>query len=325
MEEPGETTTKNPGRSPSRVNANPQLFLGQTSRPAPVSRDLQAFPNNESKNDLLPTHLSTDRGLSEQQAKVASRGEESIAANAHFEILQYHFSPLRKELEEYYREDPAGVFDDGIMERLEGIAAAIRSNPVGPVVSNGNSPVTLGKPREARPTRSVSFTNIPQWREHLSTEKSPVKAEKAKLSVFFSKLIHYTNFLKFLNRDERASQSRLQSAGSNTESTSPNNPLKPPFKKSDNTDNQQVPGGYDAIITLRKLARTALRQNNLIFSKLNRRQQPVVLNSTSSRSHPPSVSHPVPPKETPTIKNFPLIILYTANIVFFLTLLVAIA
>lgn len=203
------------------------------------------------------------------------------------------------------------------MERLNDIAAAIRSNQVGPEVLNGNSSVTLGKPCEARPTRSVSFTNNPQGREHFSSEKSLVKAEKAKLSVFFSKLIHYTNFLKFLNRDECSSQSSLQSAGSNIATTSPNNPQKPPFEKSDTTDNQQASGGYGAIITLRKLERTALRQNNLILSKLNRRQQPVMLSSTSSRSHPPSVSPFVPPTGTPTVENFPLIILYTAIVVFF--------
>lgn len=75
----------------------------------------------------MPTHLATDQGLSEYKAKDASKEEESKAVNALFEILQYHFSSLRDELQGCYREDPAGVFDE-IRERLEDMAAAIRTS-----------------------------------------------------------------------------------------------------------------------------------------------------------------------------------------------------
>lgn len=319
--------------SPSQVNASVQPFLGRTRRPAPGTSTLQAFPMIENNNHPLPTHLSTDQELSEYDAKVVSKEEEFIAANVRFEILLYHFDShsLTKELQGCYREDPAGVLDE-IREKLEDIAAAIRSsNPVvGADVPNRNSSVAVGKPCEARPTKSVSFTNLPEpRREHLfSTEMSRVKAEKAKMSVF-SELIRYTSFLQyFFKRGQCSSQSSPQSAGSGTETTCPTNPQKPPFEKSDKANNNQQASEDDgaAIVALRELARTTLRQNHLILSKLKHRQQPVTSSSTSSRSQPPlSVSPFVPPTEPPTISKIPLIFLYTANTVLFITFLVAIA
>lgn len=301
-----------------------QSFLGQTRRPAPVTSGLQAFPIIGSKNYSLPTDLSTDQGRSEYKAKVASKGEELEAANARFEILQYHLSSLRKELEECYLQDSVGVFDD-IRERLEDIAAAIRSNPVGREVPNRNCSITVANLREVRPTKSVSFTNIPQWREYFSTESSTVNAEKkAKLSLF-SKLADYISFLPFFKRGECPVQSSLQSAGSNTETTSPTNPQEPPIEKSGNTHNQQASEDNGATIALRELASTTLHQNNLILSKLGYRQHPVALRSTSSRSHPLSGFPFVPPTKTPSVNNISLILLYTANIALFLTFLVAIA
>lgn len=312
------------GTIPSRVNANAQSFLGQTRRPATVTSGLKAFPIIRSKNYSLPTDLYTDQGLSENEAKDASKGEELEAANARFEILQEHFSSLRKELEECYLHGPVGVFED-IRERLEDIAAATRSNPVGSEVPNRNCSVTVGYPSEVRPTKSVSFANIPQWREYFSTESSPVIAgKKAKLSVL-SKLAGYTSYFQFFKRGECSAQSSLQSAGSNTGTTSSTNPQEPPFKKSDNAHNQQASKDNGATIALRELASTTLHQNNLILSKLGYRQNPVMSRSTSSRSHPPSVSPFVPPTKNRTVKNVPLILLYTANIVLFLTFLVAIA
>lgn len=312
----------NLGTIPSRVNANAQSVLGQTRRPAPVTSGLQAFPITGSKNYSLPTDLSTDQGLSEYKAKVASKGEELEVVNARFEMLQYHFSSLRKELEECYLQDPVGVFED-IRERLEDIAVAIRSNPVGPEVPNRNC--SVGNLREAGPTKSVSFTNIPQWREYFSTGYSSVPAEKkAKLSVF-RKLAGYTSFLQFFKRGGCSAQSSIQPAGSNTETTSPTNPQEPPFAKSDIAHNQQASEDNGTTIALRELASTTLHQNNLILSKLGYRQYPVTSRSTSSRSHPPSVSPFVPPTKTPSVKITPLILLYTANIVLSLTFLVAVA
>lgn len=114
----------------SRVNASAQSFLEQTRRPTPITSHLLASPIIESKNHPLPTHLATDQGLSGYKAKLAKNEEVLKAANARFEILQYHLSFLMEKLQGCYREDPAGVFDE-IRERLEDIAAAIRSNPVG--------------------------------------------------------------------------------------------------------------------------------------------------------------------------------------------------
>lgn len=321
----GDNRSKtNPGTIPSRANANAQSFLGQTHRSAPVTSGLQAFPIIGSKNYSLPTDLSTDQRLSEYKAKADSKGEELEAANARFKILQYHVSSLKKELEEFYIKTPVGVFDD-IRERLEDIAAAIRSNPVGSEVPNRNCSVTVGNPREVRPNKSVSFINIPQWREYFSTESSPVKAEKkAKLSIF-SKMAGYTNFLQFFKRAGCSAQSSLQSAGSNTETTSPTNAQGPHFEKSESAHNQQASEANGGTIALRELANTTLHQNNLILSKLGYRQHPVTSRSTSSRSHSPSVSPFIPPTKTPTVNSMPLILLYTANIVLFLTFLLAIA
>lgn len=316
----------NLGTIQSRVNANAQSFLGQTRRPAPVTSGLQAFPIIGSKNCSLPTDVSTDQGLSEYKAKVARKEEELEAANARFEILEYHFSSLRKELEEYYLQNQVGVFED-IRGRLEDIAASIRSNPVGPEVPNRDCSVTGGNPREIRSKKSVSFINIPQWREYFSTESSPVKAEKRAKLPLFSKLAGYTSFLQFFKRVGGCyAQSSLQSAGSNSETTSPTNPQQPPFEKSDNAHNQQASEDNVATTALRELASTTLYQNNLILSKLGHRQHPASLRSTSSRSHSPSVSPFVPPTKTPTaVNNMPLTLLYTANIFLFLTFLLAIA
>lgn len=60
-----------------------------------------------------------------------------------------------------------------------------------------------------------------------------------------------------------------------------------------------------------------------MLSKLNCRQKPVT--STSSRAHLLSVFPFVLPTEIPTLNSIPLIFLYSANIVLFLTLPVAIA
>lgn len=262
--------------------------------------------------------------MSEYKAKVTSKGGELEAANARFETLQYQFSSLRKEFEECYCEDPAGVFDE-IRERLEDVAAAIRSNPVGPEVVDRNSSVIVENRLETRPIKSLSFTKIAKWREHFYTKIFPVKAEKAKLSGF-SKLVGYTSFLKFFRLDEFSSPSSTQSAGSNTETTSPTNPHRPPLEKSDIAHNQHALEDIRGVtITLQELARTTLRQHNLILSKLSHRQHPVNVHSTSSRSHPSFISPYVPPAGAPTVKNLSLIFLYTANIVLFLTFLVAIA
>lgn len=142
----------------------------------------------------------------------------------------------------------------------------------------------------------------------------------------FSKLAGYTSFLKIFSRGEFSSPSSTQSAGSNIETTSPTNPQKLPFEKSDIVHNQHaLEDGRGVTITLRELARTTLRQHILILSKLSHRQHPVNIHSTSSRSHPSFISPFVPPAGAPTVKNLSLIFLYTANIVLFLTFLVAIA
>lgn len=314
----------NLGPIPPRVNANAQPFLGQTRSTATVTSGLQAFPIIRSRNYSSPSDLSTNQGLSENKAKAVSKGEELQAANARFEILQEHCSSLREELEECYLRGPVGVCED-VRERLEDIAAAIRSNQLGPEVPNRNCSVTVGNPSEVRPTKSVSFTNIPQWREYFPTETSPVIAgKKAKLSVF-SKLAGYTSFFQFFKRGECSAQSSLQSAGSNTKTTSATNSQEPPFEKSDNAHNQQASEDNGGTIALRELANKTLHQNNLILSKLGYRRNPVMSRPTSFRSHPPSVSPFVTPTKTRNVKNIPLILLYTANIVLFLIFLVAIA
>lgn len=363
------------GTIPSRVNANAQSYLGQTGRPASDTSGLQAFPIIGSNNGSLPTDLSADQGPSEYKSKFASKGEELEAANARFEILQNNLSSLRRELEECYLQDPVGI-----RERLEDIpAAAIRSNPVDQEVPNRNQSVTIGNPRELRPSKLVSSIGIPRWGEYFSTENSPVIAvKKAKLSVF-SRLAGYTSFSK---RGESSAESSLQSAGSNTElttgptnhqeppfeksdqespfeksdnahllqrgecsaessletagsnnelTTGPTNHREPPFEKSDNAHNQQQASEDKcAAIALRELAAKTLHQNNLILSKLGHRcQQSVTSRSTSSRSRsqqPPSVPDPfVPPTKTSTtVSKIPLFILYTFNIILFLSFLVAI-
>ena len=146
----------------------------------PITSHLQASPIIESKNDPLPSHLATDQGLSGYKAKLAKKEEELKAANARFEILQYHLSFPREELQGCYREDSAGVFDE-IRERLAGIAAAIRSNPVGSEVSNRNISVKVGKPTEPGPDKPISFASIPEWGEHFFPEYSPVKFEEENL------------------------------------------------------------------------------------------------------------------------------------------------
>lgn len=304
--------------SRSRINVNAQSLLEQTPRPAPIISQLQALPIIESKNYPLPTHLDTGQGLSKYEAKVAHEEEELKAANARFEILQHHFSFLREELQGCYHKDPAGVFDE-IRERLEGIAAAIGSYPVGSEVSNKNSSVKVGKPPEAGPDRSVTFTSIPEWGEHFSLENAPVKVEKDNLSVF-SKLNCYTRFLNIFKRGEYSSRSGPQSDGSNIDTTSLTNPQQ---TSSDHANYQQASKDDGATIALRELARTTLRQNNLILSKLNRRQQPDT--STSSRSQRLSGFPFALQKEILPLKNIPLIFLCTANTVLFLALLVAIA
>lgn len=242
-------------------------------------------------------------------------------ANARFEILQYHLSFLREELQGCYREDPAGDFDE-IRERLEDITTALRSNPVDSEVSNRNLSVKMGKPLEAGSDKSVSFTSIPEWGEQLSPEYSPVKVEKEPFSLF-SKFNCYTNFFKIFRSGELSSRSSLQSTGSNIDSTSPINHEQPSSGKFDKANIQQVSEDDSATIASRELALTTLRQNQLILSKLNRRQKPVT--STSSRSHLLSVFPFALPTEIPTPNNILLIFLFSANIILFLTLLVAIA
>lgn len=299
--------------------------LVQTRRPATVTSGLKTLPMMGSKNYSLPTDHSTDQGLSGNEAKDASKGKELEAAIARFEILQYHFSSLREELEECYLQGPVGVFED-IRERLEDIAAAIRSNKVGSEFPNRNCSVAAGNPSEFRPTKSVSFTKTPQWREYFSTESFPVLiGKKAKLSVFNKLAGYYTRFFQCFKRSERSAQSSLQSAGSNTESISSTNPIETPFEKPDNAHNQQASKGSGATIALRELASTTLHQNNLILSKLGYRQNAAMARSTSTRSPPPFVSPFSPPTKTRTVKKVPLILLYTVNIVLFLALLVAIA
>lgn len=303
-----------------RVNANVLPFLEQTRWPAPMISHLQALPNIESKNHPLPTHLATDPGLSGYKAKLAIKEEELEVANARFEILQYQFSSLREELQGCYCEDPAEAFND-IRERLEDIAAAIRSNIVASEVPNSNSSVKVEKPSEVWPEKLDSFIDIPEWEEYFAPENSPVKVEKDKLSVF-SRLNFYTSFFNIFQSGEFFSRSSPQSTGSNIDTTSPAKPQQPSSQKSDNADNQQASEGAGATASVRELARQTLRQNKLILSTLNR-QPPVT--STSSRSHPPSFRPFAPPTEIPNLNRIPLILLYTANIVLFLTLLVAIA
>ncbi len=278
----------------------------------PITSHLQASPIIESKNDPLPSHLATDQGLSGYKAKLAKKEEELKAANARFEILQYHLSFLKK-LQGCYREDSAGVFDE-IRERLADIAAAIRSNPVGWEVSNRNLSVKVGKPTEAGPDKPASFNSIPEWGEHFFPEYSPVKVEKENLSVF-SKFNCYTNFF--------TSRSSPQSTGSNIDTTSSTNHEQPSSEKIDNANIQQASEDHGATIASRELAVTTLRQNQLMLSKLNCRQKPVT--STSSRAHLLSVFPFVLRTEIPTLNNIPLIFLYSANIVLILTLPVAIA
>lgn len=308
----------NLGTIPSRVNANSQSFLGQTGRPASVTSGVQAFPIVGSNNCSSPPEVSADQGPSEYKTKVATKGVELEAANARFEILHYHFSSLRKELEECYLQDPVGI-----REKLEDIAAAIRSNSVGQEVLNRNCSVTVENLGEIRLSKPVSSINTPQWREYFSTESCPVMAvKKAKLSVF-SRLAGYISFFQFFKRVESSAESSLQSAGINTELiTGPTNRQEPPFEKSDNAHNQQAP--VDPIV-LRELASISLHQNNLILSKLDHHQQSVTSRPASSRSHPQSVPDPfVPPTKTSTVSKIPLFTLYATNIILFLIFLVAI-
>ena len=265
----------NPDINQSRVNANTQSVLEKTRKPAPITSYLQPLSIIENKKDTLTTHIDTDDELAEIKAKVAWKEKELKAANARFEILEHHFSSLSEELQGYYREDPAGIFDE-IRERLEDIATAIRTSPLGLEVIDRNSCIQGEKPSVAESSKSVSFTDFPERREDFSTENSP---EKADLSVF-SKSANYASF----ERDECSSQPNPQ---------------------------------------LRELARRNLRQQNLILSKLER-QQPVTSPPSRFRSLRifPFV---LPPTENRTISNIPLIFLYIANIVLFLTFLIAIA
>lgn len=310
----------NPDTSSSRVTANAQPVLEQTHKSASITSHLKPLPVIESNNDPSPTRLATDPGLSEYKAKVPIEEEGLKAVNARFEILQYHFSYLREELQECSREDPAGVFE-GIKERLEAIAAAIKTNPVRLEHPNSKSSFNPGKPLEAGSSKSVSFTNLPERRDQFCPENSPVKAEKAILSVF-SKLVSYTSFFGIFKKGESSPLANLRSTGSKTDTTSPTNPRQPSPKKCNKANTQKSPEENSATIALRELALTTLRQNNLILAKLNLRQSP--LTSSSSCPHlqpvPPSV-----PTENRTTNNIPLIILYTANILLFLTFLIAIA
>lgn len=306
--------------SRSRINVNAQSFLEQTPRPAPITSQLQALPIIESKNHPLRAHLDTE-GLSKYNAKVAREEEELKAANARFEILQHHFSSLKEELQESYHEVPAGVFDE-IRKKLEDIAAAISSYSFGSEISNRNSSMKVGKPSEAGPDRSGSFTSISEWGEQFSLENGPVKVEKDNLSGF-SKFNCYTRFLNICKRGEYSFRSGSQSNGSNIDTTSLTNPQQTSSEKPDNANYQQAGKDDGATIALRGLARTTLRQNNLILSKLNRRQKPDT--STPSRSQRLSGFPFARQKEIPTLNNIPLIFLYTANTVLFLALLVAIA
>lgn len=169
---------------------------------------------------------------------------------------------------------------DDIRERLEDIVATIRTETTGLEVPDKNSSVKGKKSSEAEPSQTVSFTNFPKRREDFPPENSPVKAKKAKLSVL-GRFVDYIGFSKILKTGESSSQPNSQ---------------------------------------LRALARTTLRQNNIIFSKLDRLQ---LASSSSSRSHPISASSFEPPPTT--ANNIPLIFLYTANTVLFLAFLVAIA
>ncbi|MCJ1345365.1 hypothetical protein MMC31_003572, partial [Peltigera leucophlebia] len=307
----------------SRVYANAQSVLEHTRKPAPIQSHLQPLSLLESKNNPLPTHLAIDEELSEYKAKVVRQEEELKAANAQFEMLQYHFSSLRKELQGCYREDPAGVFEE-IRERLEEIAAAVRTNPVGSGVPDRKPSVNGGKPSKTESSKLASFANFPQRRDDCS---SPVKAEKANLSVF-SIFACFTNFLNIFKRGDSSSESNPQSTGSNTDttdSTNPldlSNPLSLSATDSDIWDNRQTSAEIGSPIALRELARKTVRQNSLILSKLNR-QQPLI--SSSSTSHPPPISTLVPQTGSGTANSIPLIFLYTANIVLFLIFLVAIA
>lgn len=165
-------------------------------------------------------------------------------SNARFEILQYNLNFLREELQGCYREDPAGDFDE-IRERLEDIATAIRSNPVGSEVSNRNLFVKKGKPSEAGPDKSVSFTS--EWGEHFSPEYSPVKFEKDPFSIF-SKFNGYTNFFKISKSGEFSSRWSPQSTGSNIDTTSHTNQEQPSSGEFYIANTQQASGDDSATI-----------------------------------------------------------------------------
>lgn len=119
------------------------------------------------------------------------------------------------------------------------------------------------------------------------------------------------------------SRSSPQSTGSNIDTTSPTDREQPCSEKIDNANIQQASEDHGATIASRELAVTTLRENQLILSKPNCRQKPVT--QTSSRAHLLSVFPFALPTEIPTLNNIPLIFLYSANLVLFLTLLVAIA
>lgn len=123
--------------------------------------------------------------------------------------------------------------------------------------------VKVGKPLEARPEKSTSFTTIPEWGEQFSPEYSPAKFAKDNLS--FSKFNCYTHSLRIFKSGEISSRSSLQSTGSNTDTTSPTNHEQPSEQPSsaefENANIQQSAKDDGATIASRELAVTTLRQN----------------------------------------------------------------
>lgn len=321
----GDSHSKaNPDIDPPRVNTGAQSILEQvlehTHQFAPIPSYLQSLSIIERKNDPLTTCFARDQELSLYKARVTGQEKELKATNARFEILQQHFSFLREELQGFYHENPAEVFEE-VRERLKDIAAAVRTSPAGCEVLDRNFSVKGGKPSRAEPSKLVFFTNFPKRRVDFSPENSPVKADKANLSVF-GRFARFTSFLKIFRRGESSSQSNLPSAESNNDTTGPTNPLNLSAEKFDLGDTRQAPEVIGTTTALRELARKSLRQHSLILSKLNR-QQPLI--PSSSSSHPSPVSTFVPPTKNRVTYNIPLIFLYTANIVLFLIFLVTIA
>lgn len=211
--------------------------------------------------------------------------------------------------------------------RLEDIATAIRSNPVVSEVSNRNLSVKMGKPLEAGPDKSVAFTSIPEWGENTFLQSIlPSKLKRTPFQ-YSANSIAIPTSSKLSKSGEVSSRSIPQSTGSNIDTRSlpiMNSPLpeNSTMRTFDNANIQQASEDDSATIVSRELALTTLRQNQLILSKLNRRQKPVT--STSSRSHILSVFPFALPTEIPTLNNIHLIFPYSASIVLFLTLLVAI-